>query len=204
MERDLWYGGGQPSWGRFTTKHQDAVTTRDSSFPYQNPLFGSTPTRLSESVFHGNDCNVRIDHISSDNSTQYQQAIETLRRYPRSFVHAWLLLAKSLGVSLQRVGTDYLTGSALSIDEVRAIAALKDLPQDQILDWYMDDVTYGSFSSAPSHAQLWSSLPLLPRWCRKGERVDFTAPAETISPKVSKSILERATADRGPFHSPAN
>ncbi|KAL8728794.1 MAG: hypothetical protein Q9166_005172 [cf. Caloplaca sp. 2 TL-2023] len=68
--------------------------------------------------------------------THFQQALQSLQQYPRSFIHAWLLMAKSLGLSAQSVRDDYQQGSALSIDQVQAIAMLQDLPHDQVLAWY--------------------------------------------------------------------
>lgn len=151
MQNHHWVDGGQPPQRKSITEDQDAFTLQDSSLSFHSRPFGNTPSHLSGSVFHDND---HTNRILSYHSPHYQQALQTLRRYPRSFVHAWLLLAKSLSVTTQRVTTDYHTGSALSIDEVGAIATLKDLPQDQILAWYRDDVTYGlSSSSIPGAAR---------------------------------------------------
>ncbi|KAL8963227.1 MAG: hypothetical protein Q9193_000478 [Seirophora villosa] len=67
-----------------------------------------------------------------------QSALLSLQKYPRSFVQAWLLLAKSLGVTVQSVQGNYQSGSPLSFGEVGAIVVLKDMPHDQILAWYGD------------------------------------------------------------------
>ncbi|KAL9589047.1 MAG: hypothetical protein Q9203_002159 [Teloschistes exilis] len=56
--------------------------------------------------------------------------------WPRPFVHAWLMFAKDLQLSIENVQTNYQTDSTLSpsIDQYRAIAMLKDIPHDQVLD----------------------------------------------------------------------
>ncbi|KAL8693359.1 MAG: hypothetical protein Q9218_001796 [Villophora microphyllina] len=76
-----------------------------------------------------------------------QHPLECLRPHPRSFIHAWLLLAQALGLSLQSVQANYQPFSTLSIDQLGAIVTLKDLPHDQVLAWYDDDAAYGSYLS---------------------------------------------------------
>lgn len=67
---------------------------------------------------------------------QFQQALQSLQQHPKSFIHAWLLMAKSLGLSAQSVREHYREGSALPIEQLQAIAILQELPHDQVLAWY--------------------------------------------------------------------
>ena len=82
------------------------------------------------------------EEIASQCPLQFQQAIQALQQFPKSFIHAWLLMAKSIGLSAQSLHDHYQQGSALGIDQLQAIAILQDLPHDQVLAWYGGDAAY--------------------------------------------------------------
>ncbi|KAI4264700.1 MAG: hypothetical protein L6R42_000217 [Xanthoria sp. 1 TBL-2021] len=83
------------------------------------------------------------DEVAFPCPPQFQQALQSLQQYPKSFIHAWLLMAKSLGMSAQSVRDQHQQGSALAIEQLQAITILQDLPHDQVLAWYGGDATRG-------------------------------------------------------------
>ncbi|KAL8983307.1 MAG: hypothetical protein Q9205_002419 [Flavoplaca limonia] len=78
------------------------------------------------------------DEIASACPLQFQQALLSLQQHPKSFIHAWLLMAKSLGLSARSVREHYREGSALPIEQLQAIVILQELPHDQVLACIQD------------------------------------------------------------------
>lgn len=100
----------------------------------------ATPSRLApHSKYY-------VEGVSSRDPLQFRQAVQSLQHYPRSFIHAWLLLAQSLNISIQSVQANHQPFSALSVDELSAIVMLKDLPHDQVLAMYDDNCLPGMYS----------------------------------------------------------
>ena len=128
-------------WDLEATEDNNDVSSSDRTISPQNVVLSAPyPKGSAESVLSGKDVG---NTIAFSGPLHFHQALQSLQKYPRSFVKAWLLLAKSLGLSVQSVQRDYQIDATLSINEISALAMLKDLPHDQILAWYGDGVMAG-------------------------------------------------------------
>lgn len=145
MENNYWDAEDKISTIKSAIEGKSVVSSFGNTIAPQD----SVPTTNSSacSASSGLHTKYTAHEIAFSGPLQFQQALQSLQKYPRSFVEAWLLLAKSLGMSVQSVLRNHRSDASLSIDEVSAIAMLKDLPHDQILTWYGVDATNGSFLS---------------------------------------------------------
>lgn len=114
--------GGAPSsyYGNISSRQPHPSTDYSS---------GLLPKPVPQSRYH-------VGGVSTRCPRHLQPFLQVLQPRPRPFVHAWLMFAKDLQISIESVQTNYQTDSTLSpsIDQYCAIAMLKDIPHDQVLD----------------------------------------------------------------------
>ena len=80
--------------------------------------------------------------VAPPNSLQ-QASLKLLQQYPEEFIIAWLMLARSLGLSSFNICPSQ-RDDGLSAEQLNAIILLKDLPREQVLTWrrYASTGTY--------------------------------------------------------------
>lgn len=110
------------------------------SSSYSRHLSPHVPNNSTQIAFRNS---FNAEGAASPRPIQFQQALQSLQQFPKSFIHAWLLMAKSLGMSAQSARDQHQQGSALDLDQLQAIAILQSLPHDQVLAWYGDDAIPG-------------------------------------------------------------
>ncbi|KAI4105190.1 MAG: hypothetical protein LQ339_003521 [Xanthoria mediterranea] len=126
------------------------------SSSYSRHLSPHVPNNSTQIAFRNS---FNAEGVASPRPIQFQQALQSLQQFPKSFIHAWLLMAKSLGMSAQSARDQHQQGSALALDQLQAIAILQSLPHDQVLAWYGDDAIPGEllFPSLIGHTTYSSS-----------------------------------------------
>ena len=132
------------------------------SSSYSRHLSPHVPNNSTQIAFRNS---FNAEGSASPRPIQVQQALRSLQQFPKSFIHAWLLMAKSLGMSAQSARDQHQQGSALALDQLQAIAILQSLPHDQVLAWYGDDATPGEllFPSLIGHTT-YSSSTVRDKW----------------------------------------
>ncbi|KAL8737507.1 MAG: hypothetical protein Q9181_001607 [Wetmoreana brouardii] len=137
MDGQEWTAVGDVSLPNFETPPSSSCIT--------DPLqIRSTMDNMSSPFTHLEPSSTdKVERTAFRCPLHLQHALQSLQEYPRSFIHAWLILARSLDLSLPSVHANYQAYSTLSIDQLSAIVSLKDQPMDQVLAWGDDYSAHG-------------------------------------------------------------
>ncbi|KAL8678633.1 MAG: hypothetical protein Q9186_005023 [Xanthomendoza sp. 1 TL-2023] len=185
MEHDRWDPVDTSFFDKSIRRRTLAPTYDTRRLSPQAHAQSTTSSPLPGSALHNKQY---TEHLPFRWPVHFQQALQSLQHYPKSFIHAWLLMAKSLDLSAQSIRDHYQQGSSLSIDQLHAIAILQHLPYHLFLAWYGDDATQGQ--SAERDDRYRHSIPAT---CRSS-----TCSTVWTKPSSSRPSSRSSFASNGP------